>query len=64
MNRFLRSAFFPLIVIVVLVWLASQTLIHTGSTTQKRTTSQAIADVQGGLVKSASSSTRASARSR
>src|SRR5258707_13088323 len=27
MNRFLRRAFFPLIVIVLLVWLASQTLI-------------------------------------
>ncbi len=27
MNRFFRSAFFPLIVIVLLVWLASQTLI-------------------------------------
>ena len=26
-NRFFRSAFFPLIVIVLLVWLASQTLI-------------------------------------
>ena len=53
MNRFLRSAFFPLIVIVVLVWLASQTLIHTGGTAEKRTTSQAIADVQQGLVSSA-----------
>jgi cell division protease FtsH len=52
-NRFLRSAFFPLIVIVVLVWLASQTLIHTGGTAEKRTTSQAIADVQQGLVSSA-----------
>ncbi|HEX6761720.1 MAG TPA: ATP-dependent zinc metalloprotease FtsH [Gaiellaceae bacterium] len=53
MNRFLRSAFFPLIVIVVLVWLASQTLIHTGGTAQKRTTSQAISDVQAGKVASA-----------
>ena len=53
MNRFLRSAFFPLIVIVVLVWLASQTLIHTGGTSEKRTTSQAMADVQQGLVASA-----------
>jgi cell division protease FtsH len=52
-NRFLRSAFFPLIVIVVLVWLASQTLIHTGGTAEKRTTSQAMADVQQGLVASA-----------
>ncbi len=53
MNRFLRSAFFPLIVIVVLVWLASQTLIHTGGTAEKRTTSQAITDVQNGQVSSA-----------
>jgi cell division protease FtsH len=29
-NRFFRSAFFPLIVIVLLVWLASQTLIKSG----------------------------------
>ena len=53
MNRFLRSAFFPLIVIVVLVWLASQTLIHTGGTAEKRTTSQAISDIQAGDVSSA-----------
>ncbi|HEY7397844.1 MAG TPA: hypothetical protein VH538_06050, partial [Gaiellaceae bacterium] len=53
MNRFLRSAFFPLIVIVVLVWLASQTLIHTGGTAEKRTTSQAVADVKSGKVASA-----------
>jgi cell division protease FtsH len=52
-NRFLRSAFFPLIVIVVLVWLASQTLIHTGGTAEKRTTSQAISDIQAGDVSSA-----------
>ena len=34
MNRFFRSAFFPLLVIVLLVWLASQTLIpkHGSST--------------------------------
>ena len=31
MNRFFRSAFFPLIVIVLLVWLASQTLIPKSS---------------------------------
>jgi cell division protease FtsH len=35
-NRFFRSAFFPLIVIVLLVWLASQTLIPKhGHTAQK-----------------------------
>ena len=34
MNRFFRSAFFPLIVIVLLVWLASQTLIPKGKDTR------------------------------
>jgi cell division protease FtsH len=34
MNRFFRSAFFPLIVIVLLVWLASQTLIPKHSNTR------------------------------
>ena len=31
MNRFFRSAFFPLIVIVLLVWLASETLFPKGT---------------------------------
>ena len=53
MNRFLRSAFFPLIVIVVLVWLASQTLIPKSSNADKLTTSQAIAAVKAGKVSSA-----------
>ena len=35
MNRFFRSAFFPLIVIVLLVWLASQTLIPKNHHTRK-----------------------------
>ena len=35
MNRFFRSAFFPLIVIVLLVWLASQTLIPKSSKSDK-----------------------------
>jgi cell division protease FtsH len=34
-NRFFRSAFFPLIVIVLLVWLASQTLIPKSTKTDK-----------------------------
>ncbi len=38
MNRFFRSAFFPLIVIVLLVWLASQTLIPKSSHTVKGVT--------------------------
>ena len=38
MNRFFRSAFFPLIMIVVLVWLASQTLIaEAARSAEKRT---------------------------
>jgi cell division protease FtsH len=39
-NRFFRSAFFPLIVIVLLVWLASQTLIPKKSNTTKATYSE------------------------
>jgi cell division protease FtsH len=49
-NRFFRSAFFPLLVIVLLVWLASQTLIPKGSSAQKLTTSEAIGQVKGGQV--------------
>jgi cell division protease FtsH len=43
MNRFFRSAFFPLIVIVLLVWLASQTLIPKHSNNVPQTYSQVIA---------------------
>ncbi|MGZ4258323.1 MAG: AAA family ATPase, partial [Gaiellaceae bacterium] len=50
MNRFFRSAFFPLLVIVLLVWLASQTLIPKSSNADKLTTSQAITQVKGGQV--------------
>ena len=39
MNRFFRSAFFPLIVIVLLVWLASQTLMPKHDKPAKQTTS-------------------------
>ncbi len=53
MNRFFRSAFFPLIVIVLLVWLASQTLIPKGKDAQKLTTSQALATVRAGGVQEA-----------
>jgi cell division protease FtsH len=42
MNRFFRSALFPLIVIVLLVYLASQTLIPKGKSAEKRTFSEAI----------------------
>ncbi|MEI8105812.1 MAG: ATP-dependent zinc metalloprotease FtsH [Actinomycetes bacterium] len=48
MNRFFRSAFFPLIVIVLLVWLASQTLI-TGSKAAKPIT---YSDLRAQVIKS------------
>ncbi len=40
MNRFFRSAFFPLIVIVLLVWLASETLFPKSQKAEKVTYSQ------------------------
>ena len=46
MNRFFRSALFPLIVIVLLVYLASQTLIPKNHHTQSATYSQLISDVR------------------
>jgi cell division protease FtsH len=52
-NRFFRSAFFPLIVIVVLVWLASQTLIPKGHSSDKLTTSDAVTAVKQNEVKEA-----------
>jgi cell division protease FtsH len=45
-NRFFRSALFPLVVIVLLVYLASQTLIPHKATTTKKTYSDVIALVQ------------------
>jgi cell division protease FtsH len=52
-NRFFRSALFPLIVIVLLVYLASQTLLP-GRTEQKKfTTSQLIDHIQSGDVNDA-----------
>src|ERR1700690_389406 len=53
MNRFFRSALFPLIVIVLLVWLASQTLIPKGNKSAKLTTSQVMALVRTHEVTSA-----------
>src|SRR4051794_22377362 len=50
MNRFFRSAFFPLIVIVLLVWLASQTLIPKSNNATKLTTSDALGKVKSGDV--------------
>jgi cell division protease FtsH len=49
-NRFFRSALFPLIVIVVLVYLASQTLLPGRAQEKKMTTSQLILQVQSGAV--------------
>jgi len=46
LNRFFRSALFPLIVIVLLVYLASQTLLPKSGQAQKRTYSELIAQVQ------------------
>ena len=49
-NRFFRSALFPLIIIVVLVYLASQTLLPGRSEQQKVTYSQLIDKVKAGDV--------------
>jgi len=41
-NRFLRSALFPVVVITLIVWLGTQTLMSHKEKTKKETTSQAI----------------------
>src|SRR5713226_235097 len=46
MNRFFRSALFPLIIIAALVWLALQTLGSNGQKQEKATLSQVIQRVQ------------------
>ena len=46
MNRFFRSALFPLVVIVLLVWVASQTLIPHAKSEKKVTLSQFVALAQ------------------
>ena len=53
MNRFFRSALFPLFVIVLLVYLASQTLIPHGKNTQKVTYSEFRQDIKTGQISSA-----------
>ena len=53
MNRFFRSALFPLFVIVLLVYLASQTLIPHGKNTQKVTYSEFRKDITAGQIGSA-----------
>ena len=50
MNRFFRSALFPLIIIVLLVYLASQTVLRGDSETKKYTYSQLIQEVESGNV--------------
>ncbi|RDI74700.1 ATP-dependent metallopeptidase HflB [Gaiella occulta] len=50
MNRFFRSALFPLVVIVLLVYLASQTLIPRRDSQAKVTYSDLIAQVESGNV--------------
>ena len=50
MNRFFRSALFPLIIIVLLVYLASQTLLPGRSETRKMTYSELITQVRNGDV--------------
>jgi cell division protease FtsH len=52
-NRFFRSALFPLFVIVLLVYLASQTLIPHGKNTQKVTYSEFRKDITDGQIGSA-----------
>ncbi len=59
MNRFFRSALFPLIVIVLLVYLASQTLIPRGEAEKKLTYSQLRSQVENGECPGRSSSRRA-----
>ena len=53
MNRFFRSALFPLFVIVLLVYLASQTLIPHSKSAKKTTYSEFITAVRGGEIKTA-----------
>jgi cell division protease FtsH len=49
-NRFFRSALFPLVVIVLLVWLASQTLIPHSKSEKKITYSEFIGKAENGDV--------------
>ena len=49
MNRFFRSALFPLVVIVLLVYLASQTLMPRRDSGEKLTYSQLIQETKNGI---------------
>jgi cell division protease FtsH len=55
-NRFFRSALFPLVIIAALVWLALQTLGHGGTKTTPMTTSGFIQAVNAGQVQSSKDS--------
>ena len=50
MNRFFRSALFPLVIIAALVWLALQTLGGHGTPSAQETTSGFIQDIKDGKV--------------
>ena len=50
MNRFFRSALFPLVIIVLLVYLASQTLLPGRENERQYTYSQLWTEVQNGNV--------------
>jgi len=52
LNRFFRSALFPLIIIAALVWLALQTLGGHGTKTTQATTSRVYALIRAGAVNS------------
>ena len=52
MNRFFRSALFPLVIIAALVWLALQTLGGSNTKTTLLTTSDFIQKVNSGQVRS------------
>jgi cell division protease FtsH len=54
-NRFFRSALFPLVIIAALVWLALQTLNHGSSNQVSETTSQFIQAVNSGGIQSSPS---------
>ena len=45
MNRFLRSALFPVVVITLIVWLGTQTLMNNHSKTKRETLSDLYAQV-------------------
>ena len=46
MNRFLRSALFPVVVMTLIVWLGTQTLIGHRHPAEKKTTSDLYSQVQ------------------